>query len=181
MTELQTDQTTDAEAGEGRADAGTITEAQVNAAAAEAPTPAAEPGPKPQPLPEGQHWFWGTGRRKSSVARVRIRPGSGRFMINGKSIERHFSEMRDRNDMLAPLQATKTEGQLDVYVNVQGGGPSGQAGAIRLGLSRALKEYDPSTEQPLRDAGFLTVDARRVERKKYGQPGARRRFQFSKR
>lgn len=137
--------------------------------------------PKPQPLPEGQHWFWGTGRRKTAVARVRIRPGSGRFLINGKSIERFFSELRDRNDMLAPLQATETEGQLDVYAKVRGGGPSGQAGAIRLGLSRALRDYDPSMEQVLRDKGFTTTDDRQVERKKYGQPGARRRFQFSKR
>jgi small subunit ribosomal protein S9 len=83
--------------------------------------------------------------------------------------------------MLAPLQATKTEGQLDVYVRVRGGGASGQAGAARLGLSRALREYDPGTEEVLRDKGFMTTDDRQVERKKYGQPGARRRFQFSKR
>ncbi len=135
----------------------------------------------PKPLAPGQHWFWGTGRRKTSVARVRIRPGSGRFLINGRKIEDFFAELQDRNDMLAPLKVTKTEGGMDVYVRVTGGGPTGQAGAVRLGLSRALVAYDPSLEQPLRDEGFLTVDSRQVERKKYGQPGARRRFQFSKR
>jgi small subunit ribosomal protein S9 len=135
----------------------------------------------PNPLPPGQHWYWGTGRRKAAVARVRIRPGSGNFLINGRRVPEYFTEVQDRNDMHAPLEITKTAGKLDVYVKVEGGGPSGQAGAVRLGLARALKAYDDSTEEALRDAGFLTVDARKVERKKYGQPGARRRFQFSKR
>lgn len=146
----------------------------------DAPAPVEAPV-GPNELAPGQHWFWGTGRRKTSVARVRIRPGKGNFLINGKRVEQFFSELQDRNDMNAPLKATKTEGQLDVYVKVTGGGPTGQAGAVRLGLSRALKEYDPSLEDALRDEGFLTVDSRQVERKKYGQPGARRRFQFSKR
>ncbi len=144
------------------------------------PVVAAAPS-APRPLPPGQHWFWGTGRRKTSVARVRIRPGQGNFLINGRRIDRYFTEMRDRSDMTAPLEATKTAGSLDVYVNVSGGGPSGQAGAVRLGLCRALKDYDPALEPILRENGFLTVDSRQVERKKYGQPGARRRFQFSKR
>lgn len=143
------------------------------------PAPAAASGP--QALPAGQHWFWGTGRRKTAVARVRIRPGKGNFLINGRSVDQFFTELQDRADMLAPLKATRTDGQLDVYVKVEGGGPTGQAGAVRLGLSRALKEYDPATEPALREAGFLTVDSRQVERKKYGQAGARRRFQFSKR
>jgi len=155
----------------------------------EMPTDApAEPTGEPQPepsgprdIPAGQHWFWGTGRRKTSVARVRIRPGQGNFLINGRRVEQFFSELQDRNDMYAPLQATNTKGALDVYANVTGGGGTGQAGAVRLGLSRALKEYDPSFENVLRDKGYLTVDDRQVERKKYGQPGARRRFQFSKR
>jgi len=146
----------------------------------DAPAPVEAPV-GPNELAPGQHWFWGTGRRKTSVARVRIRPGKGNFLINGKRVEQFFSELQDRNDMNAPLKATKTEGQLDVYVKVTGGGPTGQAGAVRLGLSRALKEYDPSLEDALRDEGFLTVDSRQVERKKYGQAGARRRFQFSKR
>jgi len=135
----------------------------------------------PRPLPEGQHWYWGTGRRKTAVARVRIRPGKGNFLINGRRIDQHFQEPQDRDDMIAPLKLTSTEGNFDVYVKVHGGGLSGQAGAVRLGLSRALSEYDASFEVPLRDAGFLTVDSRQVERKKYGQRGARRRFQFSKR
>ncbi len=146
-----------------------------------APTEPAVQLTQPRPIPAGRHWFWGTGRRKTSVARVRIRPGKGNFLINGRRVDAFFSELQDRNDMLAPLQVTKTEGALDVYVRVTGGGPTGQAGAVRLGLSRALKEYDPSIEQALRDNGFLTVDSRQVERKKYGQSGARRRFQFSKR
>jgi len=151
-------------------------------AATEAAAPIEAPvAAGPNELPAGEHWFWGTGRRKTSVARVRIRPGKGHFLINGRRVDQFFTEMQDRNDMAAPLKVTKTEGQLDVYVNVSGGGPTGQAGAVRLGLSRALKEYDPSLEEALRDEGFLTVDSRQVERKKYGQAGARRRFQFSKR
>lgn len=141
---------------------------------------AAEPQ-GPRDLPPGQHWFWGTGRRKTSVARVRIRPGGGTFLINGREVDAFFSEPQHRGDMAAPLEATGTTGKLEIMVNVQGGGYTGQAGAILLGLSRALKEYDPSLESALRDRGFLTTDSRQVERKKYGQRGARRRFQFSKR
>ena len=129
---------------------------------------------------KGGYW-WGTGRRKSAVARVRIKPGDGKFMINKRPVEDYFTEVQDRDDMNAPLKATKTLGKIDVFVNVIGGGHTGQAGAVLLGLSRALKDYDSSLESMLRKEGFLTVDARRVERKKYGQRGARRRFQFSKR
>jgi len=135
----------------------------------------------PNPLPPGKHWYWGVGRRKSAVARVRLRPGSGNFLINGRRVPAYFSELQHRNDMHAPLEATKTAGTLDVYAKVKGGGPSGQAEAVRLAVARALKAYDDATEDVLRDEGFLTVDARQVERKKYGQPGARRKFQFSKR
>jgi len=164
------------------ADQATITDNAPTAAGAETVEPQAQPAPTgPNDLPEGEHWFWGTGRRKTAVARVRIRPGKGNFLINGRRVDQFFTELQDRADMLAPLQVTKTEGQLDVYANVNGGGPTGQAGAVRLGLSRALKEYDESLEGALRDEGFLTVDSRQVERKKYGQAGARRRFQFSKR
>lgn len=155
-------------------------EMPTDAPAQTAVPPQTEPA-GPRDIPAGQHWFWGTGRRKTSVARVRIRPGQGNFLINGRRVEQFFTELQDRNDMYAPLEATKTQGALDVYANVTGGGGSGQAGAVRLGLSRALKQYDPSFEDVLRDKGYLTVDARQVERKKYGQPGARRRFQFSKR
>ncbi len=102
-------------------------------------------------------------------------------MINGREVDSYFSEIRDRTDIVAPLKVSQTEGKLDVHVKVAGGGFTGQAGAIVLGLARALKGYDPTLEQSLRDEGFLSRDPRRVERKKYGQPGARARFQFSKR
>ena len=126
-------------------------------------------------------FWWGTGRRKSAVARVRIKPGDGQYKIDNRSIEEYFTEVQDRENLTAPLRATKTLGSIDVFVNVNGGGHTGQAGAILLGLARALKEYDPALEPTLRKENFLSVDARRVERKKYGQRGARRRFQFSKR
>lgn len=143
-----------------------------------APAPAAEP----KPVVEAKNGFWwGTGRRKASVARVRIKPGNGTFLINGRKVDQFFTKPQDIADMWAPLDITKTKGKIDVYVRVGGGGTTGQAGAIRLGVSRALKTYDSALESALRDTGFLTRDAREVERKKYGQPGARRRFQFSKR
>ena len=134
-------------------------------------------------------WWWGTGRRKTAVARVRIRlakSGKGSFQIqseNGKlrSVEEFFAEERDRNDAYFPLKVTGTEGKFDIIARVHGGGFMGQAGAVRLGIARALVAYDPTTEDALRENGFLTRDAREVERKKYGQAGARRRFQFSKR
>ncbi|MHC4989590.1 MAG: 30S ribosomal protein S9 [Planctomycetota bacterium] len=131
-------------------------------------------------MPDG-HWFWGTGRRKTAVARVRIRPGAGKFMVNRREYDKYFTEDRDRRDLVNVLQKTRTEGSVDVHVNVRGGGYTGQAGAIVLGLGRALKRYDDSLEAILRENGFLTRDPRKVERKKYGQPGARKRFQFSKR
>jgi len=139
-----------------------------------------------EPAKPKNGWWWGTGRRKSAVARVRIKPGSGEFKIavsrnKFKTVEEYFTEMRDRNDCYAPLVATNTKGKLDVVVNVSGGGIMGQAGAVLLGVSRALKGYDPSLEHALREHGFLSRDPREVERKKYGQAGARRRFQFSKR
>ncbi len=127
------------------------------------------------------NWWWGLGRRKSAVARVRIRPGNGKFLINKRPYTEFFTEERDHKDVINVLQKTKTEGSLDVYVNVRGGGYTGQAGAIVLGLGRALNRYDSSLEPILRENGFLSRDPRKVERKKYGQPGARKRFQFSKR
>lgn len=126
-------------------------------------------------------FYWGTGRRKTAIARVRIKPGKGKFTVNQREIDQYFTEDRDRANVLAPLKATKTEGNLDIHVNVKGGGFMGQAGAVLLGLSRALKNYDPTLDPILRSNDFLTRDAREVERKKYGQRGARRRFQFSKR
>ncbi len=145
----------------------------------------------PDPKPADKHgWWWGTGRRKAAVARVRFRPakdegkGELKIQINRKkfkTIEEYFSEMQDRADAVAPLKLTDTQGKLDIFVRAHGGGYMGQAQAIRLGISRALVGYDPNFEPALREAGFLTRDARKVERKKYGQPGARARFQFSKR
>ena len=130
----------------------------------------------------GQRTYtWGTGRRKSSVARVRVRPGNGRIEINGREYKHYFPTDGMQTLVLAPLNATETLSSLDVYANVKGGGPVGQAGAVRLGIARALKSYDDRLEGTLRDGGFLTRDARMKERKKYGQRGARRKFQFSKR
>ena len=134
--------------------------------------------PKP---PDKAGYWWGTGRRKTAVARVRLKAGQGKFLVNGKDMNEFFNEMRDRNDVSSPLSLTKTLGSIDVLVNVRGGGCSGQAGAVRLGVARALKDYDPTLEATLREHDLLSRDARKVERKKYGQAGARRRFQFSKR
>ena len=134
-------------------------------------------------------WWWGTGRRKRAVARVRMKPnGAGEGVIKVqitaskfKTIDQYFSETRDRNDAAAPLKICNLLGKFDVVVRCNGGGYMGQAQAVRLGISRALRDYDPTLEEALRNAGFLTRDAREVERKKPGQAGARRRFQFSKR
>jgi len=156
--------------------------------------PTAKPASTPRKLrdtvPADKYgWWWGTGRRKTAVARVRMRLPKDKkagFIIesvNGKkrTVEEFFAEERDRADCLAPFKVTGTEGKFDVIVRVHGGGFMGQAGAVRLGAARALRNYDPTLEEALRDAGFLTRDSREVERKKYGQAGARRRFQFSKR
>ena len=155
-------------------------------APAQAEAPVAEPRPLAEPAkPDKGGFVWGTGRRKSSVARVRVRPaaqkGSGKFLINNRDVDEYFSEPQHRNDCRRALIDTKTENALDIYVNIHGGGITGQAGAVLLGVARALKGFDPSLEQTLRDNGYLTRDPREVERKKYGQRGARRKFQFSKR
>jgi len=126
-------------------------------------------------------YTWGTGRRKTAVARVRIKPGEGKFLINKKEVDEFFRLDTDRNAVRKPLAVTDTAKRYDVFVNVGGGGTTGQAGAIVLGLARALKKSNPDFESTLRDNQLLTRDARKVERKKYGQRGARRRFQFSKR
>jgi small subunit ribosomal protein S9 len=128
-----------------------------------------------------KHYFWGTGRRKTSVARVRIRAGTGKFEINKRPLEKYFTEDKDRADALAPLKATDTLSKVDVFVNVTGGGFTGQAGAVMLGVARALKTANTEYEAALRAGGYLTRDSRMVERKKYGRAGARRSFQFSKR
>jgi small subunit ribosomal protein S9 len=121
------------------------------------------------------------GRRKTSVARVILRSGNGKITVNGKEFERAFPQLLSREDILNPFRATETEGKYDVLVNVDGGGTTGQAQAIRLGISRALLKIDPEYRIKLKPEGFLTRDPRMVERKKYGQPKARKRFQFSKR
>src|SRR4051794_22968823 len=132
--------------------------------------------------PGGKRTFtWGVGRRKSACARVRIAPGSGKIEINGRTLNDYFTAERDRKSIFGPLEVTNVAGKMDVLVNADGGGPSGQTGAIVMGLGRALAKYDNSLEIALRGAGFLTRDSRMKERKKYGQRGARRRFQFSKR
>jgi small subunit ribosomal protein S9 len=115
------------------------------------------------------------------VARVRITPGTGKIQINERELNDYLTKERDRKAIFGPLEVSNTGGKLDVIVTSNGGGLTGQAGAIVLGLARALAKYDPTTEVPLRNAGFLTRDSRMKERKKYGQRGARRRFQFSKR
>ena len=126
-------------------------------------------------------FFWGTGRRKSSVARVRIKPGSGKLIVNKKELDDYFRRQQDREAVLAPLKAVQGESTFDIFINVKGGGTTGQSGASLLGIARALKNYDENYLQALRDSGHLTRDPRMVERKKPGQRGARRRFQFSKR
>lgn len=125
--------------------------------------------------------FLGTGRRKTSVARVRLSAGTGKVSVNGRSLEEYFPLETQRSDVLLPLSITDTSSKLDVRINVCGGGMSGQAGAARHGISRALINVDADLRPVLKSAGFLTRDQRMKERKKYGQPGARRRFQYSKR
>jgi small subunit ribosomal protein S9 len=126
-------------------------------------------------------YIWGIGRRKSAVARVRIAVGSGKILVNGRTLNDYFTDERDRKSIFGPLEVTNTGGRLDILARCSGGGPSGQTGAIVMGLGRALAKFDQSLEVALRHSGFLTRDSRMKERKKYGQRGARRRFQFSKR
>lgn len=126
-------------------------------------------------------YIWGTGRRKSSVARVRVREGSGNIIVNKKDLNDYFPLLDHQLKVRAALIKTKTEKKYDIFVNVNGGGVSGQAGAILLGIARALVKTDQNLEKDLRDAGFLTRDPRMKERKKYGRKGARASFQFSKR
>jgi len=125
--------------------------------------------------------FWGTGRRKASVARVRLIPGEGKILINKREADKYFTQPQERIAVRESLAVANAEGQFNVFVNVRGGGHTGQAGAIRLGVARALIKADQRYEPLLRAKGYLTRDARVVERKKYGRRKARRRFQFSKR
>jgi small subunit ribosomal protein S9 len=125
--------------------------------------------------------FYATGKRKTAVARVWMRPGSGQITINKRPVEQYLVRESDRKVMSEPLSLTDAADKFDVNVNVRGGGISGQAGAIRHGISRALVMSDQNLRDPLKKEGFLTRDSRMKERKKYGQPGARKRFQYSKR
>ncbi len=125
--------------------------------------------------------FLGTGRRKTAIARVRLATGSGKITVNGRAVESYFPLDTLRSTVSQPLTLTGTADKLDVRVNVTGGGPNGQAGATRHGIARALLKFDANLRPQLKKEGFLTRDPRERERKKYGQPGARKRFQFSKR
>ncbi len=129
-----------------------------------------------------EQYFEGIGRRKTATARVRLYPGgSGKVLVNDRPLEDYFPRPVDQYHLLEPLKVTETEGRFDITVKVKGGGMSGQAGAIRLGIARALLRASEDHREPLKASGFLTRDARKKERKKYGRKGARARFQFSKR
>jgi small subunit ribosomal protein S9 len=125
--------------------------------------------------------FYGTGRRKTSTARVYLRPGTGEIVINRKAFDQYFPNEALRMVIRQPLQLTETAAKFDILVNVAGGGPAGQAGAVRHGITRALMEFNADLRPTLKQAGLVTRDPRIKERKKYGQKGARKRFQFSKR
>lgn len=125
--------------------------------------------------------FLGTGRRKTAVARVRLAVGSGKITVNGRPFETYFPTETLRTVATQALVATESASKYDVRINVEGGGPAGQAGAVRHGIARALLEVDAALRPTLKSAGYLTRDPRMRERKKYGQPGARKRFQYSKR
>ncbi len=126
-------------------------------------------------------YTWGTGRRKTSIARVRLKPGSGKITVNKKALDEYFGTINQQLEVVAPLKAVESESIFDVFINASGGGCSSQAGAISLGIARALVKTNAEHETALREGKFLTRDAREVERKKPGQKGARRSFQFSKR
>ncbi len=125
--------------------------------------------------------FYATGKRKTAIARVWMRPGNGQIAINKRPLDEYLVQESDRMLVMEPFKITAHLDKFDLYVNVGGGGISGQAGAIRHGISRALVAMDPELRGPLKKGGFLTRDSRMKERKKYGQPGARARFQYSKR
>lgn len=126
-------------------------------------------------------YVWGTGRRKTATARVRIKSGSGKFVVNGKEVEQFFVTPETRRQAVQPMAVTETRNTYDVFVEVDGGGMTGQAGAVALGLARALRIDNENFDKTLREHGLLTRDSREVERKKYGRHKARRSTQFSKR
>jgi len=143
--------------------------------------PAAPEAPKHVQKLDAQGRAYATGKRKDAVARVWIKPGSGKIVVNDRPVEVYFARPVLRMILQQPLQIANRDGQYDIVVNVNGGGLSGQAGAVRHGLAKALTHYEPELRGPLKKEGFLTRDARVVERKKYGKAKARRSFQFSKR
>ena len=148
---------------------------------AQAQAPAAEEAPKHVQKLDAQGRAYATGKRKDAVARVWIKPGSGQITVNARPVETYFARPVLRMILRQPLVAANRDGQFDIIVSVSGGGLSGQAGAVRHGISRALVAYEPGLRPVLKPGGFLTRDPRVVERKKYGHPKARRSFQFSKR
>ncbi len=125
--------------------------------------------------------YYGTGRRKSSVARIFLRPGTGEFKVNGKAFDEYFVTDAQRIEAKQPLVTSETSSTFNIIANVSGGGVNGQAGAVKMGIARALLEFNPELRSKLKAEGYLSRDARQKERKKYGQKGARKRFQFSKR
>lgn len=126
-------------------------------------------------------YFYGTGRRKTSVSRVFLKSGKGKISVNGKTLEEYFERPTSRQIVMQPLVTISQEGKFDLYITVAGGGKSGQAGAVRHGLARALEKFDPEFRPAMKKAGFMTRDSRMVERKKYGKPKARKSGQYSKR
>ena len=132
-------------------------------------------------MAENQLQYYGTGRRKTSTARVFLRPGTGSFQVNGRAFDKYFPNETLKMLIRQPLAVTETTDKFDLVVRVDGGGVTGQAGALRHGIARALVSFSPELRPRLKESGFLTRDPREVERKKYGRPGARKRFQFSKR
>lgn len=133
------------------------------------------------PLAGTQTWFMGTGRRKEAIARVFLRAGSGKFTVNDRPVEQYFPNHAWKHEATEPLKFSNLVDQVDVFVSAVGGGVGGQAGAVRMGLSRAIARFNTELRPSLRKNGFLTRDSRMKERKKYGQKGARKRFQFTKR
>ena len=151
------------------------------AVSAATPSVAEEAAPKREPVRDALNRAYATGKRKDAVARVWIKPGKGKVTVNGKELAVYFARPVLQMILRQPFQIAGVDGQFDVMATVAGGGLSGQAGAVKHGISKALQLYDPSLRAQLKAAGFLTRDSRVVERKKYGKPGARRGFQFSKR
>jgi len=159
-----------------------VAEVPAEAAAAVEETPAPPEAAPPAEAEAGPtEYVWGIGRRKKAIARVRIRPGSGKILINKRELAHYFPSPRDQEAVNAPLAAAEMTGRYDVWANVRGGGPTGQADAVKLGLARALVQAEPHVDGTLREHGLLTRDARIKERKKYGRRGARRGLQWAKR